>query len=378
PPDLATPREPAPLRYETVLDEERLEWWIRRIEAAELVAFDTETTSLDPMAAELVGLSLSVEPYEACYVPMAHRYTGAPRQLAREYVLGRLRAWLEDEHRAKVGQNLKYDAHVLANHGVRLAGIAHDTLLESYVLEAHRNHDLDSLADRHLDRRTIRYTDIAGKGAKQIPFEQVDVESATRYSAEDADVALHLHRTLYPEIAADAKLEYVYREIELPVSRVLQTMERTGVLIDAEAMMRQSEELGQRMHALEREAVQLVGAPLNLGSPKQLCEVLYEKLGLPVLKRTASGAPSTDEDVLEKLAQDYPLPRIVLDWRSLAKLKGTYTDKLPKMVDPRSGRVHTRYSQAVAVTGRLASSDPNLQNIPIRTAEGRRIREAFV
>ncbi len=377
-PGAAQPDTAPALRYETVLDDERLEWWIRRVEAAELVAFDTETTSLDPMRAEIVGLSLSVEPYEACYVPMAHRYTGAPQQLSREHVLERLRGWLEDERRAKVGQNLKYDAHVLANHGVRLAGIAHDTLLESYVLEAHRNHDLDSLADRHLDRRTIRYTDIAGKGAKQIGFEQVDIDSATRYAAEDADVAMHLHRTLYPDIAADAKLEYVYREIELPVSRVLETMERTGVLIDSEAMTRQSEELGQRMHALERQAVELVGAPLNMGSPKQLCEVLYEGLGLPVLKRTASGAPSTDEDVLEKLAQDYPLPRIVLDWRSLSKLKGTYTDKLPKMVDPRSGRVHTRYSQAVAVTGRLASSDPNLQNIPIRTAEGRRIREAFV
>ncbi len=369
---------PPPLRYETVLDDERLDGWIRRIEAAELVAFDTETTSLDPMRAEIVGLSLAVEPFEACYVPMAHTYAGAPQQLSREHVLARLRRWLEDENRAKVGQNLKYDAHVLANHGVRLAGIAHDTLLESYVLEAHRNHDLDSLADRHLDRHTIRYTDVAGKGAKQIPFEQVDLESATRYAAEDADVAMHLHRTLYPAIAAEAKLEHVYRDIEMPVSRVLQTMERTGVLIDAEAMTRQSEELGQRMYALERQAVELVGAPLNMGSPKQLCEVLYDRLGLPVFKRTASGAPSTDEDVLEKLAQDYPLPRIVLDWRSLSKLKGTYTDKLPKMIDPRSGRVHTRYSQAVAVTGRLASSDPNLQNIPIRTAEGRRIREAFV
>ncbi|MCD6682190.1 MAG: DNA polymerase I [Burkholderiaceae bacterium] len=370
---------PAPqLRYETVLDDERLDWWMRRIEVADLVAFDTETTSLDPMCAEIVGLSLAVEPYEACYVPMAHNYTGAPAQLSRERVLERMRAWLEDETRAKVGQNLKYDAHVLANHGVRLAGIAHDTLLESYVLEAHRNHDLDSLADRHLDRRTIRYTDVAGKGAKQIPFAQVDLESATRYAAEDADVAMHLHRAMYPDIAADEKLSYVYRDIELPVSRVLQTMERTGVLIDADAMTKQSEELGQRMYALERQAVELVGAPLNLGSPKQLCEVFYERLGLPVLKRTASGAPSTDEDVLEKLAQDYPLPRIVLDWRSLSKLKGTYTDKLPKMIDARSGRVHTRYSQAVAVTGRLASSDPNLQNIPIRTAEGRRIREAFV
>ncbi len=373
-----SPAPQRPLRYETVLDDARLEWWMRRIEAAELVAFDTETTSLDPMRADLVGLSLALEPFEACYVPMAHDYAGAPRQLSRDHVLARMRAWLEDDTRAKVGQNLKYDAHVLANHDVQLRGIAHDTLLESYVLEAHRNHDLDSLADRHLDRRTIRYTDVAGKGARQIPFAQVELEAATRYAAEDADVAMHLHRTMYPHIAADAKLAYVYRDIELPVSRVLQAMERTGVLIDAQAMTRQSAELGQRMYALERQAVELVGAPLNMGSPKQLCEVLYDRLGLPVLKRTASGAPSTDEDALEKLAQDYPLPRIVLDWRSLSKLKGTYTDKLPKMIDPRSGRVHTRYSQAVAVTGRLASSDPNLQNIPIRTAEGRRIREAFV
>ncbi|MCO5100982.1 MAG: DNA polymerase I [Burkholderiaceae bacterium] len=372
------PAPQRPLRYETVLDDARLEWWMHRIEAADLVAFDTETTSLDPMRADLVGLSLALEPFEACYVPMAHDYAGAPRQLSRDHVLARMRAWLEDDTRAKVGQNLKYDAHVLANHGVQLRGIAHDTLLESYVLEAHRNHDLDSLADRHLDRRTIRYTEVAGKGARQIPFAQVELEAATRYAAEDADVAMHLHRTMYPHIAADDKLAYVYRDIELPVSRVLQAMERTGVLIDAEAMTRQSEELGQRMYALERQAVELVGAPLNMGSPKQLCEVLYDRLGLPVLKRTASGAPSTDEDALEKLAQDYPLPRIVLDWRSLSKLKGTYTDKLPKMIDPRSGRVHTRYSQAVAVTGRLASSDPNLQNIPIRTAEGRRIREAFV
>ncbi len=366
------------LRYETVLDEKRLDWWLERARAAELVAIDTETTSLDPMRAELVGLSLSIEPFEACYVPLAHHYAGVPAQLDRALVLDRLRPWLEDGQAAKVGQNLKYDAHVLANCDIHLAGIAHDTLLESYVLEAHRSHDLDSLADRHLGRRTIRYTDVAGKGVKQISFTEVDLDTATRYAAEDADIALHLHRTMYPQIAADAHLEYIYRDIELPVSRVLQTMERTGVLIDAEALARQSEELGQRMRELEASAVELAGAPFNPGSPKQLGQVLFEQLGLPVLKRTAGGAPSTSEDVLERLAPDYPLPRIVLDWRSLAKLKGTYTDKLPKMIDPRSGRVHTRFSQAVAVTGRLASSDPNLQNIPVRTAEGRRIREAFI
>jgi len=366
------------LAYETVLDDEALERWIARIEAADLVAFDTETTSLDPMAAELVGLSLSVAPWEACYVPVAHRYAGAPAQLAREHVLERLRSWLEDPARAKVGQNLKYDTHVLENHGVRLAGIAHDTLLESYVLEAHRNHDMDSLAERHLGRRTIAYHQVAGKGASQIGFEQVPIEQAARYAAEDADVTMHLHRTLYPRIAAHEALERIYREIEIPVSVVLQRMERNGVLIDAAALVRQSDELGRKMLDFERRAVEAAGQPFNLNSPKQLGEILFGRLGLPVVRKTASGAPSTDEEVLAKLAEDYPLPRIVLEWRALAKLKSTYTDKLPKMVDPRSGRVHTSYSQAVAVTGRLASSDPNLQNIPVRTPEGRRIREAFV
>jgi len=368
----------AALAYETVLDAPALERWIARIEAAELVAFDTETTSLDPMRAELVGLSLSVAPFEACYVPVAHRYTGAPEQLSREYVLDRLRGWLEDPARAKVGQNLKYDTHVLENHGVRLAGVAHDTLLESYVLEAHRSHDMDSLAERHLGRRTITYQEVAGKGANQIGFEQVPVERATRYAAEDAEVTMHLHRTLYPRVAEDGRLDAIYREIEIPVSVVLQRMERNGVLVDAEALTRQSDELGRKMLELERRAVEAAGQPFNLNSPRQLGEILFGRLGLPVLRKTASGAPSTDEEVLAKLAEDYPLPRILLDWRALSKLKSTYTDKLPKMVDPRSGRVHTSYSQAVAVTGRLASSDPNLQNIPVRTAEGRRIREAFV
>jgi DNA polymerase-1 len=366
------------LAYETVLDDEALGRWIARIEAAELVAFDTETTSLDPMAAELVGLSLSVAPFEACYVPVAHRYAGAPEQLSREHVLSRLRGWLENPARAKVGQNLKYDTHVLENHGVRLAGVAHDTLLESYVLEAHRNHDMDSLAERHLGRRTITYQEVAGKGASQIGFEQVPIDRAARYAAEDADVTMHLHRTLYPRIAEHAALDRIYREIEIPVSTVLQRMERNGVLIDAPALVRQSDELGRKMLELERRAVEAAGQPFNLNSPKQLGEILFGRLGLPVVRKTASGAPSTDEEVLAKLAEDYPLPRILLDWRALAKLKSTYTDKLPKMVDPRSGRVHTSYSQAVAVTGRLASSDPNLQNIPVRTAEGRRIREAFV
>lgn len=377
-PPTPIPDDPAARRYETVLDEAALERWLSIIGAAELVAFDTETTSLDPMAAELVGFSFSVEPGEGCYIPVGHRYTGAPDQLPLAQVLARLRPWLEDASRAKVGQNLKYDTHVLENHGVHLAGIAHDTLLQSYVLEAHRNHDMDSLASRHLNRRTIRYEDVAGKGAAQIGFEQVPIEQATQYSAEDAEVTLHLHRTLYPRVAAEPALERIYRDIEVPVSRVLQKMERRGVLIDSHALARQSDELGRKLLELETRVHEAAGQPFNLGSPKQLGEILFEKQGLPVLKKTASGAPSTDEEVLTRLAEDYPLPRLLLDWRGLAKLKSTYADKLPRMVNPRTGRVHTSYSQAVAVTGRLSSSDPNLQNIPIRTPEGRRIREAFI
>ena len=372
------PDDPAERCYEAVLDEPALERWLERIMAADLVAFDTETTSLDPMAAELVGFSFSVEPGEACYIPVGHRYTGAPDQLPLARVLERLKPWLEDASRAKVGQNLKYDTHVLENHGVRLAGVAHDTLLQSYVLEAHRNHDMDSLAARHLNRRTIRYEDVAGKGAAQIGFEQVPVDRATLYSAEDAEVTLHLHRTLHPRVSAEPALERIYRDIEIPVSRVLQRMERRGVLIDSQALARQSDELGRKLLELETRVHEAAGQPFNLGSPKQLGEILFEKQGLPILKKTASGAPSTAEEVLTRLAEDYPLPRLLLDWRGLAKLKSTYADKLPRMVNPRTGRVHTSYSQAVAVTGRLSSSEPNLQNIPIRTPEGRRIREAFV
>ncbi len=366
------------LDYEMVDTDEALDRWIARIEAAELTALDTETTSLDPLAAELVGISLSLEPGQACYIPLAHRYAGVPAQLDREHVLGRLRGWLESPEHRKVGQHLKYDAHVLENHGVRLAGIEHDTLLESYVLEAHRSHDMDSLARRHLERETIPYAAVAGKGASQIGFDQVALEQATRYAAEDAEVTMHLHRTLYPRIASDPKLEYVYRTIEMPTARVLQRMERHGVLVDTALLGAQSEELGREMAELERKAHEAAGQPFNLNSPKQLGEILFGKLGLPVVKKTASGAPSTDEEVLARLAQDYPLPRILLDWRGLSKLKSTYTDKLPRMVNARTGRVHTSYAQAVAVTGRLASNEPNLQNIPVRTVQGRRIREAFI
>jgi len=374
---------PAPVpelaqHYETVLDQAGLDRWMSVIEAAALTAFDTETTSLDPMAAEIVGLSFSVEPGQACYVPLAHRYAGAPDQLSREAVLERLSGWLRSESHLKVGQNLKYDMHVLCNHGIAMGGIEHDTLLQSYVLEAHRTHGMDALAQRHLNRRTITYEEVAGKGAAQIGFEQVDIEQASRYAAEDADVTLHLHTVLYPRIEADAKLLDIYRRIEMPTAKVLHKMERHGVLIDSHALARQSDELGARLMQIEQQAYEAAGQPFNLNSPKQLGEILFGKLGLPVVKKTASGGASTDEEVLEKLALDYPLPRLLLEYRGAAKLKSTYTDKLPRMVNARTGRVHTSYSQATAVTGRLSSTDPNLQNIPIRTPEGRRIREAFI
>ena len=368
----------AGIEHQIVLTDDMLDQWIARIEAASLTAIDTETTSLDAQVAELVGISLSVEPGYGCYIPLAHAYAGVPAQLERAVVLERLRPWLEDSRHAKVGQNLKYDMHVLENYGIRLAGVEHDTLLQSYVLEAHRSHDMDSLARRHLGRETIPYEAVAGKGASQIGFDQVSLEQAAEYAAEDAEVTMHLHRTMHPAIAADPQLDRIYREIEIPSMRVLQKIERHGVLIDSELLATQSDELGRELMQLEARAHEAAGQPFNLNSPKQLGEILFDRLGLPVVKKTASGAPSTDEEVLTKLAEDYPLPKLVLDWRGIAKLKSTYTDKLPRMVNPRTGRVHTSYSQAVAVTGRLASSDPNLQNIPVRTAQGRRIREAFI
>ena len=369
---------PTATEYETVLTEEQLERWIETISAAPLVAFDTETTSLDPMRAELVGLSLCCKPGAAAYIPVAHRYPDAPQQLTREFVLEKLRPWLEDDKPVKLGQNLKYDSHVLANHGIALRGIAHDTLLQSYVFESHKSHDMDSLALRHLGRKTIKYEEVCGKGAGQICFDAVPVERATEYAAEDADVTLQLHGAMWPQVESDAGLKRVYETIELPTSVVLQKMERNGVLIDAELLAQQSHELGVRMLEMEQQAFDLAGQPFNLNSPKQIGEIFFGRLQLPVVKKTPSGAPSTDEDVLQKLAEDYPLPKILLDYRGLSKLKSTYTDKLPKMVNPATGRVHTNYAQAVAVTGRLASNDPNLQNIPVRTAEGRRIREAFI
>ncbi|MFL9924621.1 DNA polymerase I [Herbaspirillum lusitanum] len=367
-----------PVEYETVLTEAQLDGWLKTIDEAELTAVDTETTSLDTMQAQLVGISLCCEAGKAAYIPVAHRYQDAPPQLARDFVLGKMKAWLEDDSKPKLGQNLKYDSHIFANHGIALRGIKHDTLLESYVFESHRPHDMDSLAARHLERKTISYTEVCGKGASQICFDEVTIERATEYAAEDADVTLALHENMWPQIAHDSKLLYIYEKIEVPTSVVLQKIERNGVLIDSEQLAKQSNDLGKRMLEIEQQAYDLAGQPFNLNSPKQLGEILFGKLELPVVKKTPSGTPSTDEEVLQKLAEDYPLPKVLLDYRGLSKLKSTYTDKLPKMVDATTGRVHTNYAQAVAVTGRLASNDPNLQNIPIRTAEGRRIREAFV
>ena len=370
--------DPATLRYDTVLSLDALDAWIERALQAPLAALDTETDSLDPMRAQLVGISLAVAPGEAAYIPLRHTYAGAPAQLPLYEVLARLKPWLEDASKPKLGQNVKYDTHVLANAGIAVQGYLHDTMLESYVLEAHKPHSLESLALRHLGRSGLSYEDLCGKGVHQIPFAQVDIERAARYSGEDSEMCLAVHRALWPQFEAEPGLRYVYEQLEMPVSRVLVRIERNGVLIDATLLARQSRELAERMLALEAEAHALAGQPFNLGSPKQIGEILFGKLGLPVGRKTASGAPSTDEEVLEKLAADFPLPAKLLEHRGLSKLKGTYTDKLPLMVNPATGRVHTNYAQAVAVTGRLASNDPNLQNIPIRTPEGRRVREAFI
>lgn len=375
---LATITNTAEKNYELVLTEEAFNAWLTRINAAALTAVDTETTSLEPMTAQLVGISLCCEVGHAAYIPVAHDYPGVPTQLSRELVLAKLKPWLEDDNKFKVGQNLKYDSHVFANQGLTLRGIAHDTLLESYVFESHKSHDMDSLALRHLGKKTISFEEVCGKGASQIGFDQVELEAATAYAAEDADITLQLHLAMWPEIEPDANLRRVYHDIELPTSVVLQKIERNGVLVNKDLLDVQSHEIGLRLLELEQKAYELAEQPFNLNSPKQLGEIFFGKLGLPVVKKTPSGAPSTDEEVLQKLAEDFPLPKVVLEYRGLAKLKSTYTDKLPKMVNASTGRVHTNYAQAVAVTGRLASNDPNLQNIPVRTAEGRRIREAFV
>ena len=375
----APPQVVDPLNVITILDSATLDDWLNKLAAADFFAFDTETTSLNYMVAEIVGVSFAVEAGTAAYVPLAHDYPGAPEQLSRDEVLAQLKPLLEDESKGKLGQHLKYDANVLMNHGISLRGIREDTMLESYVLDATGSrHDLDTLALKYLGQRTIHFEDIAGKGAKQITFNQVPVEQAAPYAAEDAEVTLRLHAALSARLAAEPSLHALYRDLEVPLVPVLSRIERNGTLVCREQLGAQSAELGQRMLALEAKAHELAGGPFNLGSPKQLGEILFNRLELPVLKKTPKGAPSTAEEVLAELALDYPLPAVLMEYRSLSKLKSTYTDKLPAMIDPKTGRVHTSYHQAVTATGRLSSSDPNLQNIPIRTEEGRRIRQAFI
>ncbi|MBX9676575.1 MAG: DNA polymerase I [Methylotenera sp.] len=364
--------------FETILTNEQLDNWLAKLQSAPLICVDTETTSLEPMTAKIVGLSFSVEAGSGAYLPLTHDYFDAPEQLNFAETLTKLKPILENLDIKKVGQNLKYDQHILANHGIALNGIAHDTLLQSYVFEAHKSHGMDALSERHLGIQTITFEEVAGKGAKQVSFNQVTVEVAAEYAAEDADITLQLHHAMYPNIQADAKLDFIYSQIEMPSSQILFTIERNGVLIDRDMLNIQSNEIGAKLVALENQAYELAGQPFNLGSPKQLQEILFDKLGIKPTKKTPSGAPSTDEDVLQELALDHPLPKVLLEYRGLAKLKSTYTDKLPRMINAQTGRVHTSYNQAVAITGRLASSDPNLQNIPVKSAEGRRIREAFI
>lgn len=365
--------------YQTVLTRKDFNAWLKKIKQAKLTAFDTETTSLDYMDARVVGVSLAVTEGEACYIPMAHHYPGAPKQLDRDWVLAQLQPWLEDENAAKVGHNLKYDAHVLTNHDITLRGIAHDTMLESYVLNSTATrHDMDSVARRYLGVETIHYEDVAGKGAKQIGFDAVPLEQAAPYAAEDADITLRLHNVLWPQISATESLQSLYTEIEQPLIDIIGRMEATGVLIDSQLLADQSKELTATLARLEKQAHKEAGHDFNLGSPKQLQHILFTEQELPVVRKTPKGQPSTAEDVLQELAEDYALPRLILEHRSLAKLKSTYTDKLPEQVSIHTGRIHTSYHQAVTATGRLSSSNPNLQNIPIRTAEGRRIRQAFV
>jgi len=367
------------LGYETVFKAAQLDKWLKKIADTELVAFDTETTSLSYMEAEIVGVSIAIAAGDACYIPLAHQYPDAPQQLNRKVVLAKLKPWLEAADKAKVGHHLKYDAHVLANHGINMRGMAYDTMLESYVLDSTATrHDMDSVARKYLGIDTIHYEDVAGKGAKQLRFDEVEIERASPYAAEDADVTLRLHNELWSKLAKNKKLVKLYEEIEQPLVQVLKKIEGNGVLVDAGLLAKQSKEITKKLATLEKRAYKEAGHDFNLGSPKQLQQILFEQLELPVIRKTPKGQPSTAEDVLQELADDYDLPRIVLEHRSLSKLKSTYTDKLPEQISPTTGRIHTSYHQAVAATGRLSSSSPNLQNIPIRTEEGRRIRQAFI
>ncbi|HAS8401304.1 TPA: DNA polymerase I [Vibrio vulnificus] len=366
-------------QYQTIFDQATFDIWLDKLKASELFAFDTETDSLDYMVANLVGLSFAVAEGEAAYVPVAHDYLDAPEQLDRDWVLAQLKPLLEDDTKAKVGQNLKYDASVLARYGIEMKGIKHDTMLASYVYNSvGGKHDMDSLALRFLQHSCISFEQLAGKGKNQLTFNQIDLNEAAVYAAEDADVTLRLHNRLFANIEQDEKLNAIYQEIEVPLVPVLSRMERTGVLIDDMKLSAQSQEIAVRLGELEQKAYEIAGQPFNMNSPKQLQTILFEQMGLPVIKKTPSGTPSTAEEVLQELALDYPLPSVIMEYRGLAKLKSTYTDKLPKMINPHTGRVHTSYHQAVTATGRLSSTDPNLQNIPIRNEEGRRIRQAFV
>src|SRR5690348_7142241 len=382
-PDPGTKANLTPFRtpgeYELVTTRAQLDAWLEKLRSAELIAFDTETTSLDAMNAHLVGLSFAVEANRACYIPVGHDYPGAPAQLPREEVLAALKPIMEDSNRPKLGQNAKYDLNVLSSCGVTVRGLAFDSMLESYVLNATAGrHDMDTLAKRHLDYDTVKYSDITGKGSKQISFSQVDLDTACRYAAEDADITLRLHQALWPRVQAQPHTKKLFEEIELPLVEVLARMEQRGVLVDAATLRRQSDELGKRMHELQQRAFAVVGHEFNVDSPKQLQSLLFEELQLPALMKTPTGQPSTNEEALEAIADTHELPRLILDYRSLAKLRSTYTDKLSSIVNPRTGRVHTSYHQGSVATGRISSSDPNLQNIPVRTEEGRRIRQAFI
>ncbi|HET9836263.1 MAG TPA: DNA polymerase I, partial [Rhodanobacteraceae bacterium] len=377
----ATPpkEKPAAGEYELVTTRAQLDAWLEKLRHAELIAFDTETTSLDSMQAQLVGLSFAVDVPHACYIPVGHDYPGAPPQLPREEVLAALKPILEDASRPKLGQNAKYDLNVLSAQGICVRGLAFDSMLESYVLNATAGrHDMDTLAKRHLDYDTVKYSEVAGKGARQISFSQVDLDTACRYAAEDADITLRLHQALWPQVQAQPHTKYLFEEIELPLVEVLARMEQRGVLVDAAALRRQSDELGKRMHELQQHAFRIVGHDFNVESPKQLQALLFDELKLPALMKTPTGQPSTNEEALEAIAEQHELPRVILDYRALAKLRSTYTDKLPQMINPRTGRVHTCYNQAAVATGRVSSTDPNLQNIPIKSEEGRRIRQAFI